>query len=331
MSKKKKSVPLEAKQAIIKSPLTVPAVPAREFFEFDAYAENGQTLTEWIESINRHDAGEPTWGIGCDADELQEIYDEFDRARKHFERDDQYRTRDEARKTLTGRWSDRELKRQAVAERVGLLLTLIPIVGAAAASTQKKKIVIGMMIEHIIAANPRASMLEATCRKLVETKRFITIAEVMEELRAQAEQWRCLFVWQDEIDRCKTRLTELNAAYEAKQAQEAEEKRLAEEREKERRERWQRERQERLAREQREQEERRQRREQQERERKERRLAQLEKDFADYLRARLLWRWFQLLLWSRGIFVSTEALLRLQQQKETIVKLRHIDADDDTG
>ena len=108
-------------------------------------------------------------------------------------------------------------------------------------------------------------------------------------------------------------------------------RRLAEEREKERRERWQRERQERLAREQREQEERRQRREQQERERKERRLAQLEKDFADYLRARLLWRWFQLLLWSRGIFVSTEALLRLQQQKETIVKLRHIDADDDTG
>jgi hypothetical protein len=178
------------------------------------------------------------------------------------------------------------------------------------------------------------SALEATCREIRRTKNFPpTPAEMLKELRKQTDElWEdVLQTGQDTIDACVERRAKLDEAHKAREAKETEEKRLAEEREKERREKWERERKEREAREKREQEERRQRLEQQERERKERRLAQMEKDFADYLQAKVLWRWFQLLLWSRGIFVSAEALLRLQQQKETIVKLRHIDADDDTG
>jgi hypothetical protein len=175
------------------------------------------------------------------------------------------------------------------------------------------------MIEHIIAANPRYSMLEAACRKLIETKKFITLAEVMEELRAQATQWvRCLRIFPDDIARCKKRIAELEAAYEAKQAKEAEEKRLAEQRQREARERWARERKEREEREAREKAEREQ-REREEAERDQREQAET-KIAVHLLRIerlvewRFLWRYFYLLALSHGIFLSFEQLLQLHGQ-----------------
>jgi len=324
MSEKKKSAPLQSKQAIIKPPPTTPrTIPTREYFEFDQYAENGQALADVIDVVHDHREGEPLWAMECgtaDADELQEIYDDFDRDRKHYERDELYRKRDKERKTLTGYWSDRELTRLVVAEQVGMLRTMLAFPAAAGASKRKKEIQPGMMIEHIIAANPRYSMLEATRRQLIDTKKgFMSMAEVMEVLREQGKLWgRCLSIDQDDIERCKKRIAKLQVAYEAKQAKEAEEKRLAEERKKEQREKWERERQERLAREQREREER-EAKARAEHERKERAVQQGRIDIAVHLmirraESRFLWRYLYLLLLSHGIFINDKRLLELARQ-----------------
>jgi hypothetical protein len=253
MSDKKKSAPLQAKQAVVKSAAKLPAVKSKlEYFEFDAYAEAAQTMLDCINAIQNHDDGKPVF-FGSPAN----AYRQFDAGRKMFERDELYRTRKTARRSVGGsciREGHQEITRRVVTEKVGLLIGSFPNAGP-----HNPEAYMGMMIEEIIAANPSASALEATCRELRRTKNFApSTAEVLKELHKQeAELWgECLCIWEDDIEWWVKERERLIEAAKAREAKEAEEKRLAEQREKERRERWERERQERLAREQREREER---------------------------------------------------------------------------
>jgi hypothetical protein len=251
MSEKKKSAPLQAKQAVVKSAPKLPAVKSKlEYFEFDAYADAAQTMLACINAIQNHDDGKPVFfGSPVNA------YRQFNAGRKVFERDELYRTRKMRRciRNNQNQYKESEITRRVVTEKVGLLIGSFPNAGP-----HNPEAYMGMMIEEIIAANPSASGLEATCRELRRTKNFApSTAEVLKELHKQeAELWgECLCIWEDDIEWWVKERERLIEAAKAKQAQEAEEKRLAEEREKERRERWERERQERLAREQREREE----------------------------------------------------------------------------
>src|SRR5262245_285185 len=139
--------PLQAKQAVVKSGLKLPAVRAnREYFEFDAYAEAARMVLLSIDQVMAHKTGESTTYLG---NGLQRWYDAFAAGREAFKRDELYRTRKTLRKDLTESWTDREITRRVVAEKVSLLVGSFPNAAPPNAETY-----MGMMVEEIIAANP---------------------------------------------------------------------------------------------------------------------------------------------------------------------------------
>jgi hypothetical protein len=226
---KKKSLALTANVPVVKSKVPerqsgkplhraeVSAVKAKgEYHEFDDYAEAARILGERIERLENTEDGK-----GCWVGDLESTYAEFARGREMFERPELYRERKTRRQNL------REITRRVVTEKVGLLLASFPN-----ASPGNGEAYLGMMIEEVIAANPRASALEGACRALRRTKNFApTICEMLKELRAQAEMFdKVLGVWEEELEWAVQERERLVAAYEARLAKEAEDKRQEEER-----------------------------------------------------------------------------------------------------
>jgi hypothetical protein len=80
-----------------------------------------------------------------------------------------------------------------------------------------------MLIEEIVAANPSASALEATCRQIRRTLRFApTIAELLGVLRQQHEAWSDrLHILEDDVAYWREQLTERVAQAKAPQQLEA--------------------------------------------------------------------------------------------------------------
>jgi hypothetical protein len=193
MTAKPKAAALKVNLPVVKSDTKakLPAVKAkREYFEFDAYAEVAQQLAK-----NGDDTFEGD--VRNSHDDLMRLYREFDAGRSFFERDELYRTRKPRRQNLLGCWCEHEITRRVVSEKISLLIGSFPNAGPHNPETY-----MGMMIEEVIAANPSASALEATCRELRRTKNFApSIAELLKELRRQAEQWRnVLGLGEDDIE-----------------------------------------------------------------------------------------------------------------------------------
>ncbi|HMF28010.1 MAG TPA: hypothetical protein VKE42_04515, partial [Candidatus Cybelea sp.] len=260
--------------------------------------DDADELSNAITEISKCERGE--W-IEITADELQRLYDLFDAGRKIYERDDLYRTGKTRRGT-----EFRELKRSVVSEKLALLLAAIPTT-----TPSNPKGFVAQLLEFVIAENPRFSALEAAYRKLIKSKKFISIAEVIEELTTQTNRWRfCLSLQPNatqsrhDIEYWKKRIVELEAAYRAQQAKEAEQqrkeaeaKRQQQEREERNRIQWQmhnmRERAEREAK---------------VRERAEEEIQRATRRMQSKISSRILWRYFQLLMFSHGIFLSYETL-----------------------
>src|SRR6516165_776253 len=115
MSEKKKSAPLQSKQAVIKSA---------------AYVEAARRLDQLSDAVLNHEQGNPTWGLPS-ADGLQASYDEFERYWKMFERDELYRKRNKERWVKRpkddnhpggGYYTKTEITRRVVLEKIGLLV-----------------------------------------------------------------------------------------------------------------------------------------------------------------------------------------------------------------
>src|SRR6516164_6021469 len=170
MSEKKKSAPLQSKQAVIKSAAKLPALKHKgEWVEFDAYVEAARRLDQLSDAVLNHEQGNPTWGLPS-ADGLQASYDEFERYWKMFERDELYRKRNKERWVKRpkddnhpggGYYTKTEITRRVVLEKIGLLVGSFPN-----ATPHNMETYVGMLAEEIIAANPRVSVLEATFREL---------------------------------------------------------------------------------------------------------------------------------------------------------------------
>jgi hypothetical protein len=310
---KRKSAPLQSKQAVVKS-TKLPALKRKgEWSEFDAYVEAARVLDRLTDAIVNHKEGYPT-GLLPSVARLQASYDEFDRYWKMFERDELYRQRKQrwVKRPNGGYYTEREITRRVVLEKIGLLIGSFPN-----ATPHSIEVYVGMLAEEIIAADPSVSGLEATFREIRRSKTFLpTIAEVLKEFYQQEAFWQpILEIGQCDVDYWIKQRAKFEEAYQARLAKEAEDKRLAEERQREVRERWERERKEREAREQAE-------RERQRRDEAEERIWWRVRAMARYAESRFLWRWFYLLMLSRGIVMAYEQLrnLRHQYEQEDLVR-----------
>jgi hypothetical protein len=216
--KKKPAVPLKANVLTVKS-TKLPAVKAkREYFQFDAYTEAARVLRMRIDVIMASVALEKTADVSY-CDDLQSRYAAFAAGRELFERDEFYRMRKTARQDMSGTWTNHEITRRVVIEKIGLLIGSFPNAAPHNAETY-----IGLLIEEIIAANPSVTVLEATCRELRRSKTFVpTISEVLKELHAQAEKWSdCLHIYEDDIEYWQQERARLIAAADAKAAKDDE-------------------------------------------------------------------------------------------------------------
>ena len=209
------------------------------------------------------------WIADLQSPEFLQRVRKFDADWQFYERDDLYEK------------SERVLTRRFIGEQFALMLACIN------QKPQDKKLYARMMVEEVIAANPRAVTLEATSREIRRTKTYLpSVAELLNVLHPQEEKWtgyaeldeHCFDGWRRAFEKA---IPELKAE---QAEQEAEQKR-----EQVRREKWERERPEREARQRREQEER---IAQFQREREERQ-AQLEREREERLareaEERLLW------------------------------------------
>jgi hypothetical protein len=109
-------------------------------------------------------------------------------------------------------WTDLEINRRVVVEKVSLLVGSFPN-----AAPHNPEAYTGMMVEEIIAANPTVSALEATCRELRRTKTFPpSIAEMLKELWAQAEMFHATEgIYEDDIEYIEKKRDKMGAAHDA--------------------------------------------------------------------------------------------------------------------
>jgi hypothetical protein len=339
----KKIAPLQAKQAIVKSPkATPPAKPApRDYSDFDdfinltselkgqydAYCAIDLHLCNAVDQAERSSSARLRAALRhdhlFDLNDIKQRIAAFEAGRKFYDRDDFY---DEI--TKRGRKVKR-ISRRVVGEQVGLLIGSFPN-----ATPHTPKVYEGMLIEEIIAAAPSPIVLELVCRSIRREHKFPpTSAEVLKKLEDDGCWWEeikgCEAIdycnWDALAEMIGEKLAKLPAAIaaaEAREAEVAEKARLEEQRQREARERWERERKEREAHEQAERE-RRKREEAEERERRKREAG--EQHIASRVRwmtrnaeSRFLWRYFYLLMLSCGIVMAYEQLreLRLQHEKE---------------
>lgn len=223
--KQRKAVALKANIMPVVKSAKLPAVQQREYQEFDEYVRAADSLRSGydelfaaLEALQAEiDAAPkvPFDQIGggsmmrhkmqlalrrlqkCDdCKSLLLLYSKFDAGRRWYEREELYEEMKEPRCDLLGGYHSDVLTRRVVSEQVAMLIGSFPN-----ANPHSSEVYVPMLIEEIIAANPRASALESTCREIRRTKTFLpAIAEVLKVLREQAERLKHLWLMKDDLD-----------------------------------------------------------------------------------------------------------------------------------
>ena len=185
MSTRTKTTALNQKGLIFRErKLPAKRAAPSEYFEFDRYWRDARTLRSLGAEIFEEKRQRPVSVRG-----LNQLLVGFMRDREFFERVELYRKRKTRRTDLLGHSQDIELTRRAVSESVG---QLVGSFYASAWASQDQDSFMGFLVEEIIAANPQASVLEATARELRRTwkqSRPPPIAEVLYVLQRQAQEW----------------------------------------------------------------------------------------------------------------------------------------------
>jgi hypothetical protein len=314
---KKKTAALKTNLPVVKSsplPTTRPKRAYRDFDDFMGVAERLDRLwymasdalkfvknktvpvTERLQLAQR-------WIADLRSPEFLQRVRKFDADWQFYERDELYDNPEKCERVLTRRF---------IGEQLALMLACIN------QKPQDKKLYARMLIEEVIAANPRAVTLEATSREIRRTKTYLpSIAELLNVLHPQEEKWDgYVELGEDTFDGWRRAFEKAIPELKAEQAeQEAEQKR-----EQERREKWEAERLEREAREAREQEERQARLE---REREQRDIAQMiakgeaiMRRHCRELEAECVWYMFQIMLMARRISIPGAVLVRLWAESQ---------------
>jgi hypothetical protein len=306
--KKPAAAALRASQQIVRSqPTKQPAtIVVPDFAEFERYGEACDQLRDYIEDISECEHGETPYYT---ADELQAAYDEFDASRRLFEHTELYCLR----QPRSGGECYLEISQRVVSQQLADLLHDVP----PAPSISNPKRFSQQLLEYVMAENPYWSVLEATRRQMVKSKSYCTIAEVLHELKTQTQRWRqCVAMRPDDLARWKQRITDLEAVYVAQRARAEEQQQQQAERERMQQERV---RQECAQRE-------RMRHWQQLAKADAARVAATRKhaegkiiahtvEMRRQLERAFIWRYFMLLLWSRGIFIRYETLIEFREEK----------------
>jgi hypothetical protein len=200
---------LKTNVAVVKSP-KLPAVKAkRAWRDFDDYAEAGRLLRDrydvLIATCALFNRNAPTTrqledAIATQRTSISDIgyfYRKFDAGREFFEREELYQKTKELKPDLLNGHTPWQITRRVVAEQVGLLIGSFPN-----ANPHCGEVYTRLLIEEIMAANPRATVLEATCRQIRRTATFApTVAELLKVLREQAVLWEDrLDIFDDDIE-----------------------------------------------------------------------------------------------------------------------------------
>jgi hypothetical protein len=190
----RKSVPLKSTAPVVKSAPLPSAKAKRDWADFDDFARAGESLNQRIsqimETIEKLLQKDPSSLAGAElvaqyGPDPVALAREFQRGWAIYERDELYEETKKARPDLLDCWTTRVIKRRVVSEMISLL------VGSFAnANPGSGEVFMKMLVEEVRAANPGASVLEATCREIRRTHTFVpVIAEVLKILRKQAEHW----------------------------------------------------------------------------------------------------------------------------------------------
>jgi hypothetical protein len=233
-----KAAPLKQNELVIHSTQIKPPAKRgkREYWEFDEYAEAIETLADDVREIFvLEDAlasvDDDVKNLSKDMRErldrlrfttpqtLRSLYVEFAKGRQFYERDELYREPKKIRRDLTGTKQRREITPRVISEKISLLIG-----SYWNAQPHDPQRYMAMMVQEILAANPRASALEATCREWRRTQKFApNPAEILPMLRKHAE------IWNSVIDACEEdveRWIKLLAEVKAVQAKQKAEQRL---------------------------------------------------------------------------------------------------------
>jgi hypothetical protein len=169
-----KSAPLVANVPVVKSA----KLPAKlEWRAFDDFARIAQSLAgRWNDDKDK-------W-VGVDNPHTYKSLVKFFAAVQAFNRPEFYQET-ELRPNLLDCWTPHQIRRDVVSDQIGLLIGGFPN-----GTPNSPEVYTKLMIEEIVAANPSMIALEATCRKIRRTKKFLpAIVEVLDILREQAAWW----------------------------------------------------------------------------------------------------------------------------------------------
>jgi hypothetical protein len=108
-----------------------------------------------------------------------------------FDRPEFYQETEQSQPDLLNCYRINQIKRCVVSDQVGLLIGSFPN-----GTPNSPEVYTKFLIEEIVAANPSVIALEATCREIRRTKKFLpAIVEVLDILRNQARWWSD--AWED--------------------------------------------------------------------------------------------------------------------------------------
>ena len=203
---------LDVKVPAIRS-ARVPAKPKREYRDFDDYVRAAELLDRYAAYAYDEEKQEGRW---IRHETALAVYREWDAAFEHFERDDQYEQTKHKKPDLLGAHTDRVIKQRFVSEQAA-----IPIGSFPNANPSSPEMYLRMLVEEIIAANPRASALEATCRHIRRTATWLpTVAEFLKVLRTEMERWEERVWGESDLEHYRNRIEERKAAEEKRKAEE---------------------------------------------------------------------------------------------------------------
>ena len=212
---KPKAMPLKANVPMVKSP-KVPAVKdKREWREFDDFARLAEEVQHYADLAlgDKMVLWEAEYAL-ANWRGVERIFQQYTKAREFYERDDLYQVTKHSRRNLLNVSTHSQITRRVVSVQVGLLIGSFPN-----ATPNSPEVYTRMLIEEVVAANPSASALEATCRQIRRTMRFApTIAELLGVLRQQQETWsEHLGIGEDDIEYWREELAERVAQAKPKQ------------------------------------------------------------------------------------------------------------------
>jgi hypothetical protein len=181
----------------VKPKKVTPALPQqqRPYRDFDDYAAAGKRVDRlfnklWegigdIQDQDRRPTAEELERYTQLGSRLDAASHEFRAGYKVFEHEDLYQETKTAKPNLLGHHTPFQIRRQVAGDKVGFLIGSFPNAGP-----HNPEIYVAALIEEIIAANPSASALEATCRHIRRTATFApAVPELLKVLREQETLW----------------------------------------------------------------------------------------------------------------------------------------------